>query len=155
MPILLAYDGRIMSARPVRNISARRAARHPKASFLIAADEHTFAELEALVALLPLCASGRIFIEVPDASHIGTLQAPSRMTVTWLDRSRRGDAAVPGQALVRAVTAWSDEMMCDAEDDTRVHLLTGYVAAVDIAEHLVENVGVGADRVHATIDIAR
>lgn len=147
MPSSPSYTGVIMSTRPDRRISARRAARHPKAAYLVAADEHAFAELEALIATLPLCATGRIFIEVPDADHIGVVTAPPRMTVTWLDRSVRG--ALPGQVLTRAVTAWADEMLCDEDDVTRAHLLTGYLATVDIAEHLTDRVGFPAARVHA------
>lgn len=136
-----------MSTRPERRISARRAARHPKAAYLVAADEHCFAELEALIATLPLCSTGRIFVEVPDAALIGEIIAPPRMTVTWLDRASRAD--LPGQALTRAVTAWADEMLCDDDDITRAHLLTGYLATIDIAEHLTDRVGFPADRVHA------
>ncbi len=113
----------------------------------MAADEHCFAELEALIATLPLCATGRIFVEVPDDAHVGEITAPPRMTVTWLDRSSRGGQ--PGQALTRAVTAWADEMLCDDDDITRAHLLTGYLATIDIAEHLTDRVGFPADRVHA------
>ncbi len=63
---------------------ARRRAHH-----LVTADEHSLLDLEAFLATLPLCASGRIFIEVPDASDIGVIHAPGRMTVTWLARSAR------------------------------------------------------------------
>lgn len=144
-----------MSARSLPTASPRRQARHPKVAHLIAADENALAELEALVATLPLCATGRIFIEVPDDEWIGAIDAPPRMTVTWLSRSRRSGAmgtarrCAPGQALARAVTAWSDEMLC-AEDaaHTSVDILTGYLAAADIVEHLLE-IGHPVEAIHA------
>ncbi|MDR2294868.1 MAG: SIP domain-containing protein [Microbacterium sp.] len=143
-----------MTARPSRPVSARRAARNPKAPHLIAADETCFAELEALIATLPLCATGRVFIEVPDASWVSDLQAPPRMTVTWLDRSRRlgpaGRECGVGHALTRAVTAWADEMLCEDDDDTtRVFLLGDPLAASDIATHLTRSLEVPASRVFA------
>lgn len=109
---------------------------------MVAADERALAELAALVATLPMCTTGRIFIEVPDASWIGVLDAPQRMTVTWLDRSARtgpvgsARACAPGEALTRAVTAWADEMLCDDEGATTVTLLAGFVATADIIDHL-------------------
>ena len=134
-----------MTARPVRSISARRAARHPKVAYLVAADETTMPELELLIATMPLCATGRIFIEVADAASVGEIAAPPRMTVTWLDRSR-GDRA-PGQALAGAVTAWADEMLCDAEDATGVYLLAA-AGAERIQRHLTIGLEVSPSRVH-------
>lgn len=141
-----------MSTLPVRHTSARRAARHPKAAFLIAADENSLLDLEMLIPTLPLCATGRIFIEVEDASQMFELAAPARMTVTWLDRSRRsGDmgsarGCAQGQALTRAVTAWAGEMMCDEADQTQVHLLAGYLATADIADYLRESLSIDEAR---------
>lgn len=123
---------------PVR----RRATREARVQHLITADESSMADLEALLTTLPLCSTGRIFVEVPDASWIGVVDAPSRMTVTWLDRSRRsgapgtGRACLPGQALARAVTAWADEMLCDGDAETRIILLGGYLGTADILDHL-------------------
>ena len=77
-----------------------------------------------------------------------------RKIVTWLDRSRRsgapgtGRACAPGQALVRAVTAWADEMLCDHGDATRVHLLGGYLGTADIVDHLTGVLGLPADGIH-------
>jgi hypothetical protein len=119
----------------------RRAARR-RAHYLVAADEHSLAELEAFLATLPLCASGRIFIEVPEASDIGMIEAPGRMTVTWLARSDRsgapgtGRSCVQGQALTRATCAWADEMLCDDELETHITLLGGYLGTADIVDHL-------------------
>lgn len=146
-----------MTAQNLRTATSRRAARNPRVSRLIAADASSSAELQALVATLPLCTTGRIFIEVADASEIGVLDAPPQMTVTWLDRSRRtgetgsGRACAAGQALSRAVNAWADEMLCDDDTaaDTRVHLLTGYLASADIFDHLTERLGVDAERIDA------
>jgi hypothetical protein len=107
-----------------------------------------------LIATLPICATGRIFIEVPDAAWIGSIAAPPRMVVTWLDRSRRtgdpgsGRSCAPGQALGRAVRAWAGEMMCDEGDATRVTLLGGFLGTADIVDHLTERHGIPAASIH-------
>lgn len=74
------------------NASACRASRHTRVQHLITADEASLTELGTLLATLPICSTGRIFIEIPDASWISDIAAPSRMVVTWLDRSRRSGA---------------------------------------------------------------
>jgi len=131
--------------------AARRAARR-RAQHLVTADENSLAELEAFLATLPLCASGRIFIEVPERSDIGRIQAPGRMTVTWLARADRsgepgtGRACAPGQALARATCAWADEMLCE-DAETHVTLLGGFLGTADIVEHLTGALGVGSDRI--------
>ncbi|MFK4760575.1 SIP domain-containing protein [Microbacterium sp. ZW T5_45] len=132
----------------------RRAARR-RSHHLVTADEKSLLELETFLATLPLCASGRIFIEVADESEITLVQAPGRMTVTWLDRSRRsgapgsGRACAPGQALSRATCAWADEMLCDDDDETRITLLGGFLGTADIVDHLTSARGVDASRIYA------
>lgn len=132
---------------------ARRAASRARAHYVIAADEGSLVELHALAAILPLCAAGRVFIEVPDATWIGRIEVPRRLSVTWLDRSRRSGApgtarsCARGEALTRAVTAWADEMLCDGAEGTRVVLLAGYVSTADIVEHLTERLGVDAEAI--------
>lgn len=134
--------------------AARRAARR-RAHHLVTADEHSLADLELFLATLPLCASGRIFIEVPDVSDIGQIEAPGRMTVTWLARGQRsgapgsGRSCAPGQALARATCAWADEMMCDDEIETQVTLLGGYLGTADIVDHLTASLGVEPSLIHA------
>ncbi|WP_317451773.1 SIP domain-containing protein [Microbacterium sp. NIBRBAC000506063] len=81
----------------------RRAARQSRVQHLVTADEQSLAELEAFLATLPLCATGRVFIEVPDTESISHVDAPARMTVTWLARSRRSGSPAPGRP---AVAAW-------------------------------------------------
>lgn len=132
-----------------------RQSRHTRVQHLITADETSMVELETLLATMPLCSTGRIFVEVPDASHIRDLDVPARTVLTWLDRSRRtgepgtGRACTPGVALTRAVTAWADEMLCGDDDHTRIHLLGGYLGTADIVDHLVEHLGVAPDSIHA------
>ncbi|MGF3055760.1 SIP domain-containing protein [Microbacterium sp. YY-01] len=133
---------------------ARRRSRNATVQHLIAADEHSFAPLQALLATLPLCSTGRIFIEVPDQSAIVPIDAPARMTVTWLTRDSRsgqpgsGKRCRRGMALTRAVTAWANEMFVAehdaAESSTHITLMGGYVSTADITEHLVDNMGVDA-----------
>jgi hypothetical protein len=136
-----------ISLDTVSTRSQRRDARR-RSHHLVTADENSLTELEVFVATLPMCASGRIFIEVPDASDIGVIDAPSRMTVTWLARGSRSGApgtgrlCAPGQALARAVCAWADEVMCDDEIETHVTLLGGFLGTADIVEHLTDSLGV-------------
>lgn len=133
---------------------ARRVARRGIVQHLIAADESSLVELQALLATLPMCATGRVFVEVPDTSWIGPLDVPGRMTVTWLDRSRHtgrvasGRSCGRGDALSRAVNAWADEMMCADDDHTRVFLLGGYLGTADIVDHLAERLGRGIPSLH-------
>ena len=130
--------------------AACKASRHVRVQQLITADEASLVELETLVATLPICSTGRVFIEVPDASWIFDLPVPARMVVTWLDRSSRtgdpgtGRSCAPGQALARAVSAWADEMLCTDEGCTRIHLLGGFLGTADIFDHLTEGLGIDA-----------
>src|SRR5699024_899588 len=84
------YDGDIMTtSTEIRSGRAQRRAARVRSHHLVTADENSLLELETFLATLPLCASGRVFIEVPDARDIGVIEAPARMTVTWLARSSR------------------------------------------------------------------
>lgn len=136
------------------NDAACRASRHTRVQHLVTADENSLAELDALLATLPICSTGRVFVEVPDASWIGVISAPARMTVTWLDRSRRGGApgtgatCAPGQAVVRAVSGWAGEMLCCDDDATRVFLLGAYLGTAEIVEELTHRHGVDAEAIH-------
>ena len=133
--------------------AACRSSRHTRVQHLITADESSLADLEMMLATLPICSTGRVFVEIPDASWQGDIVVPSRMVLTWLDRSQRtgapgtGRGCAPGEALSRAVTAWADEMLCADDDETRIHLLGGYLGTADIVDHLVE-LGISADAIH-------
>lgn len=142
--------------RTTARAERRAQRRSTKAQHLIVADEGSLAELEAALATLPLCATGRVFIEVPDPDSISTVAAPPRMTVTWLPRSSRtgepgtGRRCARGTAAARAAIAWSDEMLCDgAGEHTTVTLLCGFLGTADIAEHLRERLGMAAERITA------
>ncbi len=134
---------------------ACKAAKHTRVQHLITADETSLLELETLLVTLPICSTGRVFIEVPDAASVTDIAAPARMTVTWLDRSARSGAAgtgelcAPGRALTRAVAAWAGEMLCADDDHTRVFLTGGFLGTADIVDHLVDRLGVDADSIHA------
>lgn len=138
-----------------RSTRAERRAARRRAHHLVTADEHSLTELEVFLTTLPLCASGRIFIEVADASQVGVIEAPGRMTVTWLARSQRsgapgtGRACAPGQALARATCAWADEMLCDDELETHITLLGGYLGTADIVEHLTGALDIQPAQIHA------
>jgi NADPH-dependent ferric siderophore reductase len=145
-----------MSETTVHSADTCRATKHARARHLIAADERSLVELQVLLTTLPLCSTGRIFVEVPDESFMTQLDVPARMTLTWLDRSRRsgepgsGRSCASGVALARAVTAWADEMLCDECDarSTHVTLLGGYLGSAEIVDHLTERLGVPADAFH-------
>lgn len=143
-----------MTVAALHNDSACKASRHARVQHLITADETSLADLETLLATLPICSTGRVFIEVPDAEAIAPVTVPARMIVTWLDRSRRsgapgsGRSCAPGQALSRAVAAWADEMLCDHVDGTRVYLLGGFLGTADILDHLTDDLGVAAEAIH-------
>ncbi|WP_345752356.1 SIP domain-containing protein [Microbacterium rhizophilus] len=148
-------DERTQSVRTAHSASACRAARHTRVQHLVTADEQSLVDLELLLATLPICSTGRVFVEVPDARWVSDLAAPPRMVVTWLDRSARtgdpgtGRSCAAGAALTRAVTAWADEMMCSEDDQTRIDLLGGYLGTADIADHLTDRLGVAPERIHA------
>lgn len=139
------------------NATACRASRHTRVQHLITADESSLADLGALLATLPICSTGRVFIEVPDASWFegqSQLVVPTRMIVTWLDRSQRsgapgtGRGCTPGQALSRAVIAWADEMLCDEDDHTKVYLLGGFLGTADIVDHLTTALSIDTESIH-------
>lgn len=136
-----------------RSTRAQRREARRRAHHLITADENSLIELETLLATLPMCASGRIFVEVADAAQIGTIQAPGRMTVTWLPRAERsgpagsGRACAPGEALARATCAWADEMLCDDEFETHVTLLGGFLGTADIVDHLTTALDVSPEQI--------
>lgn len=145
-----------MTTRPVtaHDDTTCRTRRHARAQHLVVADERSLADLELVLATLPLCASGRVFIEVPDQTWICRLQAPLRMSITWLDRSvRRGapgtaELCRPGTAMTRSAIAYADEMLCDDESHgTNITLLGGYVATADIVEHLTGTIGIDRDSI--------
>lgn len=143
-----------MSHSTEHNAAACRSSRHTRVQHLITADESSLAELEALLATLPICSTGRVFVEIPDAGWQGEMVVPGRMVVTWLDRAARsgapgtGRACAPGEALARAVTAWADEMLCEDADHTRIFLLGGYLGTADIVDHLTARNGFSADAIH-------
>ncbi|WP_406249687.1 SIP domain-containing protein [Microbacterium sp. M] len=138
-----------------RSARAERRAARQRSHHLVTADENSLADLEVFLATMPLCATGRIFIEVADQTDIGTVQAPPRMTVTWLARSARsgapgtGRVCAPGTALSRATCAWADEMLCEDGAATNITLLGGYLGTADIVEHLTIALNVPASSIHA------
>lgn len=147
MVFIMSIDETATGAR-----AARRASRRPLVQHLVTADENSLAELELVLATLPLCAVGRVFIEVPDVCDVGAVAAPPRMTVTWLVRARGGARRSTGEVLTRAATAWADEMLCDESESTlrtEVTLLGGFVGTADIVDHLTARHGVAPSAIHA------
>ena len=130
----------------IRRVSRRAAARAARVQVLVTADERSLLELEMLAATLPMCATGRVFIEVADASQITHIDLPPRMTVTWLDRSVRGAAS--GELAGRAALAWAGEMLCTADNTNRVYLLNE-ASAEHLRRQLEIGLSVGADRIHS------
>ncbi|MFP3464688.1 SIP domain-containing protein [Leifsonia sp. SIMBA_070] len=126
-----------------------------RVQFLVVGDETSLAQLEAELALLPLCARGRVFVEVEDAEQVFALATPMRMTVTWLARSHRsgrpgtGERCARGEAGSRAVRAWCDEMLCDGPGETRAIVTGGFTLATEVRDHLIHTVGMSPDAVAA------
>lgn len=86
-----------------------------------AGDASSIGAIQTMLEVLPICARGQVFLEVDDASQIVPVEAPGRVTITWLDRSKRsgrpgtGERCLPGVALERAVRAWLAEFFVDSE----------------------------------------
>lgn len=87
---------------------------------LVAGDEDDLPAIREVVASLPEDAYGHVFIEVPSAYPRTALLSPSRLAVTWLDRSTRFGSlqalvfANRGEALARALAGWATEWLaCD------------------------------------------
>ncbi len=126
-----------------------------RVQFLVVGDESSLAELESELALLPLCARGRVFIEIDRPEDAFVLATPLRMTVTWLPRSRRagapgsGEPCRRGQAALRAVRAWTAEMLCDGPGETHAILAGGYALVADVYDHLIDEIGMRPDVVSA------
>ncbi len=124
-----------------------------RVQFVVTGDETSLAELQSELALLPLCATGRVFVEVPEPGDVFPLQVPMRMTVTWLPRSVRGgrpgtgQRCAPGQALRRAVRAWSAEMLCDGPGDTRAVITGDFRSVSQVHEVLTEQAGLPEEHI--------
>ncbi|ROQ41328.1 siderophore-interacting protein [Frondihabitans sp. PhB188] len=87
-----------------------------------AGDTSSIDDIQTMLEVLPICARGQVFIEVADAGEIVPVTAPGRVSITWLDRSRRsgrpgtGERCLPGVALDRAVRAWIGEFFVERAD---------------------------------------
>lgn len=94
---------------------------HDAIRVLFAGDASSLPALREMLASLPICARGQVFVEVGSVAEVEELASPGRVTVTWLARDRRsgapgsGRSCAPGEALDRAVRAWLAEMYVDAE----------------------------------------
>lgn len=135
--------------------SARTRHRTGTPHYLVACDETAMPELELAIASLPLCAKGRVFVEVPTPDDIGFLTVPPRMTVTWLPRSVRtgkigtAESCRRGTAMTRAARGWAAEMLCDidpddergADQNTQVWLGGDYRGVAAIHEYLTCEIG--------------
>lgn len=142
--------------RPDHAAHTGKTAHHgDRVQFLVTGDETALAELQSELALLPLCATGRVFVEVPEPKDVFELQVPMRMTVTWLPRSVRGgrpgtgERCAPGQALRRAVRAWSAEMLCDGAGDTKAILTGDFRGVSEVFELLTIGAGMPDAQVSA------
>jgi NADPH-dependent ferric siderophore reductase len=94
---------------------------HDAVRVLFAGDSSSIPVLRAMLAALPICARGQVFVEVDTEAEIEELPSPGRVTVAWLARDRRsgapgsGLACARGEAVERAVRAWLGEMYVDAD----------------------------------------
>jgi NADPH-dependent ferric siderophore reductase len=126
-----------------------------RVQYLVVGDDTSLAQLQSELALLPLCARGRVFVEVERPEDAFVLDVPLRMTVTWLPRSTRsgrpGSAlrCSRGEAVVRAVAAWSAEMLCDGPGATHAVLTGDYRAVSDVYDHLTGRIGMADEAISA------
>lgn len=117
-----------------------------RVQYLVVGDESSLGQLEVELSALPLCARGRAFVEVESRDDLPGLVAPMRMTVTWLSRvapvGRAGSstASVQGEMLLRAVRAWTAEMLCDGPGATHAILTGDYASVSAVFGHLVSDI---------------
>ena len=117
-----------------------------RVQYLVVGDESSLGQLEVELSALPLCARGRVFVEVDSRDGLPALAAPMRMTVTWLSRvtpaGRAGSstASTHGEMLLRAVRAWTAEMLCDGPGATHAILTGDYAGVSAVFDHLVSDI---------------
>jgi NADPH-dependent ferric siderophore reductase len=133
--------------------TAETAHHDDRVQYVVVGDESSLTDVEAELSILPLCARGRVFVEVDDASLIVPIAAPLRMTVTWLTRGTRsgrpgtGERCARGEAATRAVRAWAAEMLCDGPGSTRAVVTGGFDLVSDVRELLLDEVGMPSESV--------
>lgn len=127
--------------------TSRTAHHDDRVQYLVVADSSSLAQLELELSALPLCARGRVFIEVDAADEVRPIGVPPRMTVAWLSRATRaartaGTVLRPrGAVLERAVRAWTGEMLCDGPGATHAVLTGDYPLVSELYDHLVREIG--------------
>lgn len=87
---------------------------------LIAAGAEQLDQVEELLASLPLCTRGQVFIEAERDLEITRIIAPGRVSVHWLSRERRHGVA-KGEMLDRAVEAWLGEMLTGSGTEPSIY----------------------------------
>jgi NADPH-dependent ferric siderophore reductase len=93
----------------------------PGPTVLLAGDGADLRDLRALASALPADAYGQVYVEVAAAEQIERLDAPARVTVSWLVRAGAERVAPRGALLTAAVEAWIAEWMPPgARDDRRI-----------------------------------
>lgn len=98
-------------------LMASRHRKRTRARVFIAGDHADLAAIQHILSVLPEGAYGQVFIEVLDERDVIPLDAPSRVTVTWLARVTRPSAIRPlafaahGEALAGAIAGWVGEWM--------------------------------------------
>jgi len=97
------------------------------AHVLLAGDSRDIPAMRRLVASLPMTAYGQVFIEIVTDVQRELLLAPPGVQVSWLLRDRnRSDSdprhmALSGELVARAVRAWANEWMPEADLDETHH----------------------------------
>lgn len=102
----------------------------PTDRILLAGDSASLPVLRTLLATLGAKSTGQIFVEVDSLDEVEALNAPSRFSVCWLDRSR-------GQQLRRSVDAWLSEML--PVSGVEEHRVYAWIAADGAARSLSSN----------------
>lgn len=93
----------------LRPMSTRRRARS-RELLLVAGHVDDLTAIQHTLALLSVDSYGQVFIEATTTDQIVPIDAPSRMTVTWLVA-----ASECGEALGAAVAGWAAEWLPESE----------------------------------------
>jgi len=142
-------------------LMASRHRKRSRARVFIAGDHADLAAIQHILSVLPDGAYGQVFIEVLDERDVAPLDAPGRVTVTWLSRVTRPSALRPlafaahGEALAVAIAGWVGEWMPAAEesDETTVMWIgcagSAHIAALyDVLQSRVSGVNALPDLSH-------
>jgi hypothetical protein len=102
-------------------------------SYLVVAKSADLDDVQVTLAVLPICAHGRVIVVAEPGERVPVLQLPARMSVTVRFRNDEEDAALVAR---QSVQAWASEMLCGIErnvDEPQSPSVIAWVAGSDSA----------------------